>query len=50
VQVIGLSMFEEGEQAMAMRDAGAADYLTKSGPSDAVITAIRTCFESLSRV
>lgn len=43
VKIIGLSMFEEGEQAMAMREAGASDYLTKSGPSDAVINAIRKC-------
>jgi PAS domain S-box-containing protein len=43
VQVIGLSMFEEGEQAAAMRKAGAIDYITKSGPSDAVISAIRHC-------
>ena len=48
VQIIGLSMFEEGEQAVAMREAGAVDYLTKSGPSGAVINAIRTCFESLT--
>jgi CheY-like chemotaxis protein len=43
VQIIGLSMFEEGEQAIAMRAAGAVDYLTKSGPSGAVIAAIRNC-------
>lgn len=41
VHVIGLSMFEKGEQELAMRRAGAANYLTKSGPSDAVIDAIR---------
>jgi NarL family two-component system response regulator LiaR len=41
VKIIGLSMFEEGEQAVAMREAGAVDYLTKCGPSDAVISAIR---------
>jgi CheY-like chemotaxis protein len=43
VRIIGLSMFEEGEQAAAMRGAGALDYVTKSGPSEAVIAAIRAC-------
>lgn len=43
VQVIGLSMFQEKEQAAAMREAGAVDYLTKSGPSDSVVAAIRAC-------
>ncbi len=43
VRIIGLSMFKEGEQAAAMREAGAVDYVTKSGPSEAVITAIRGC-------
>jgi CheY-like chemotaxis protein len=43
VRIIGLSMFKEGEQAQAMREAGAVDYLTKSGPSEAVVAAIRSC-------
>jgi CheY-like chemotaxis protein len=43
VRIIGLSMFQEGEQARAMREAGAVDYLTKSGPSEAVVAAIRDC-------
>lgn len=43
VRVIGLSMFEEGEQATAMRQAGAYGFQTKSGPSDALIAAIRSC-------
>jgi PAS domain S-box-containing protein len=43
VQVIGLSMFEEGDQSVAMREAGAVDYLTKSGPTEALIEAIRAC-------
>jgi CheY-like chemotaxis protein/anti-sigma regulatory factor (Ser/Thr protein kinase) len=43
IRIIGLSMFEEGEQAMAMRTAGAVGFLTKSGPVDAIISAIRTC-------
>jgi len=46
VQVIGLSMFEEGERAEAMRNAGAVNYLTKSGPSEALVAAIRACARS----
>jgi PAS domain S-box-containing protein len=42
VSVIGLSVFGEAEQAAAMRDAGAVEYLTKNGPSDALIAVIRT--------
>ena len=38
----GLSTFEEGESAKAMRDAGASNYLTKSGPAEDLINAIRT--------
>jgi PAS domain S-box-containing protein len=41
VRVIGLSMFEEDDKAAAMRDAGAVNYVTKSGPADALINAIR---------
>lgn len=41
VRVIGLSMFEQAEGAVKMREAGASDYLTKSGPSDALLAAIR---------
>jgi DNA-binding NarL/FixJ family response regulator len=41
VRVIGLSMFEEAQRAKAMREAGAAAYLTKSGPADALVAAIR---------
>jgi CheY-like chemotaxis protein len=43
VRIIGLSMFQEGEQQAAMREAGAVGYLTKSGPSEALIEAIRAC-------
>jgi len=41
VQVIGLSMFAEEEQAEIMRRAGAVRYLTKTGPSNILISAIR---------
>jgi DNA-binding NarL/FixJ family response regulator len=43
VRIIGLSMFEESEIAAAMLSAGAVGYKTKSGPSAAVLVAIRTC-------
>ncbi len=43
IRIIGLSMFAEDERAAAMRAAGAADYLTKSGPADTLIASIRTC-------
>jgi signal transduction histidine kinase len=43
VSVIGLSMFEEAERAVAMRQAGAVNYLAKNGPADALIEAIRSC-------
>jgi DNA-binding NarL/FixJ family response regulator len=41
IRIIGLSMFEEPEQAQAMREAGAMVYLTKSGPSAELLKAIR---------
>ena len=43
ISVIGLSMFQEKEQAAAMMDAGAVNYLSKSGPPDDVIAAIKAC-------
>ena len=43
IHVIGLSMFHQGEQAAAMREAGAVNYLPKSGPPNAVADAIRAC-------
>ena len=41
IRIIGLSMFQEGEQQAAMHEAGAVNYLTKSGPSETLIDAIR---------
>jgi PAS domain S-box-containing protein len=41
IRIIGLSMFEEVERAQAMRDAGAVQYVAKSGPGEALIAAIR---------
>ncbi|HSB78844.1 MAG TPA: PAS domain S-box protein [Candidatus Methylomirabilis sp.] len=46
VQVIGLSMYEEAEKGPAMREAGAANYLSKLGPSEALLAAIRACVRS----
>jgi PAS domain S-box-containing protein len=46
IRIIGLSMFEEAERAQAMRDAGAVDYLTKSGPAEVLINAIRASIKS----
>ena len=43
VSVIRLSMFEEGEQAAAMRAAAAAAAVTKRSGSDAITAAIRAC-------
>jgi DNA-binding NarL/FixJ family response regulator len=34
ISIIGLSMFETGEQEKNMREAGAVCFLTKNGPSD----------------
>ncbi len=45
VCVIGLSMFEEGKVAARMKEAGAAAFLTKSGPSDRLLATIRACRE-----
>ncbi len=46
VRIIGLSMFEEREKAAGMLQAGAAEYLTKSGPADDLIRAIRKSVRS----
>jgi PAS domain S-box-containing protein len=42
-RIIGLSMFDEPAQAAAMRDAGAAGYLSKSESSEQLLEAIRSC-------
>jgi len=41
IKVIGLSMHVDNDLANAMRDAGATAYLTKGGPSQALLDAIR---------
>jgi DNA-binding NarL/FixJ family response regulator len=40
--VVGLSMHEQQSMAAAMHAAGAAIYLPKDGPADALIKAIRS--------
>jgi DNA-binding NarL/FixJ family response regulator len=41
IRIIGLSMFKETEQAQAMSEAGAVQYLCKSGASTELIKVIR---------
>jgi PAS domain S-box-containing protein len=43
IRVIGLSMHIDKSLAAAMREAGAAAYLTKGGPCEDLIGAIRSC-------
>ena len=46
IRVIGLSMFEESIEGEAIRGAGAIAYLAKSGPTRALVDAIRACVVS----
>jgi len=41
LRVIGLSMFDDPEQPEAMRQAGAAGYLSKNDSAEALLAAIR---------
>jgi len=41
IRVIGLSMFDERDASMSMREAGAVGYVTKSGKPDVLLRAIR---------
>jgi DNA-binding NarL/FixJ family response regulator len=41
VRVIGLSMHEEKDMAAAMYEAGAIAYLSKGGPSEVLLAAVR---------
>jgi PAS domain S-box-containing protein len=43
VCVIGLSMHEETDMAATMLEAGAVAYVTKGGPTEHLISAIRAC-------
>ncbi len=42
-QVIGLSMFEERDQANAMQQVGAASYVSKGASPDTLLDSIRAC-------
>jgi len=48
VQIIGLSMFSQADQADAMFEAGAVDYVTKDGPLEELLAAIRRCADRLT--
>ncbi len=41
IRIIGLSMYEESDRAIAMREAGAVDYVSKSAASHKLLAAIR---------
>lgn len=45
IRIIGLSMSAEPEIRNRMLQAGATDYVSKSGPVDAILTAIRKAVE-----
>jgi DNA-binding NarL/FixJ family response regulator len=49
IRIIGLSMFVEDDRSRAMRDAGAVNYVTKSGPAKNLIAAIRKSVRADSR-
>lgn len=42
IRIIGLSMFDANEKSAAMIEAGAVNYVAKSGPSETLIEAIRS--------
>ncbi|MCC6145463.1 MAG: response regulator, partial [Candidatus Hydrogenedentes bacterium] len=46
VKIIGLSMYEEHEQAAAMLNAGASDYRTKSGNMEQLLDTIRNVYQA----
>jgi PAS domain S-box-containing protein len=43
LRIVGLSMFDEEEMGRQMLAAGAESFLSKAGPSDQLIAAIRRC-------
>jgi DNA-binding NarL/FixJ family response regulator len=47
VCVIGLSMSLHDQQAKAMRDAGAMDYMAKSAPPEEMLVVMRACHARL---
>jgi DNA-binding NarL/FixJ family response regulator len=47
IRIIGLSMYDEMERSDDMMAAGASLYLTKAGPVQELITAIRSCSKAV---
>jgi DNA-binding NarL/FixJ family response regulator len=47
VCVIGLSMADRDQQAEAMRDAGAMDYVTKTAAAEELLAVMRGCYARL---
>jgi DNA-binding NarL/FixJ family response regulator len=45
ISIIGLSMHQEPERVLAMRDAGAADFKTKGCTAAELLAAIRGCVQ-----
>jgi DNA-binding NarL/FixJ family response regulator len=45
IRIIGLSLYSEEERAREMLEAGAAYYMTKSGPATDLKAAIRACMQ-----
>jgi DNA-binding NarL/FixJ family response regulator len=43
IKVIGLSMHAASDMAESMRDEGAVAYLSKGGPAENLVAAIRSC-------
>ena len=49
IKVIGLSMYDESEAGTSMRNAGAVNFLSKTGSPELLIAAIRECSTSISQ-
>jgi len=45
IRIIGVSMYEEDEQASEMKKAGASGYISKNGSPEAVLDVIRACMD-----
>ena len=48
ISVIGLSLHAESDMAESMKEAGATDYLSKDGPSEDLLNAIRSLVPGLT--
>jgi len=45
IKIIGLSVYSDKEMAETMYEAGAVAFLSKSGPSEELISTIRSCYK-----